>query len=420
MTVEQRRVTLMPDPEPREVLNLLISVDDHLIEPPDIFEGRLPAKFDDVAPRIVERADGVSGWTMDGHFLPNMGLNAVAGRPPEEWNDEPRGWDEMRPGCWQIDARIKDMDINGVYASVCFPSRVAGFGGVRFSELKNQELGLALVRAWNDWHIEAWAGPYPDRIIPLQVPWLLDPVLAAAEVRRNAERGFKTVTFVDTPENLNLPGVGTGHWDPFFAACEETQTVISNHIGASHGNRGNGPNPEMETSDLTKDRQLLTSAAIATASTCLTGWSCAVSWMWGGVFSRFPNLMVALSESGAGWVPALIDRLDYMTDHAGHAFSKAWPDSDLRPSEMLLRNFAFCAFDDRTAISERNRIGVENIYMEVDYPHGDGTWPDSQAWIAKLLDGIPQDEIDKMTHLNAAKLFRHPLPPGYGEKSSQQ
>jgi predicted TIM-barrel fold metal-dependent hydrolase len=415
MTVqERRRVTLLPDPQPREVLNLLISVDDHLIEPPNVFEGRIPAQLADKAPRIIER-DGLSGWLMEGAFLPNLGLNAVAGRPPEEWSDEPRGWDEMRPGCWQIDARIKDMDINGVYASVCFPSRVAGFGGVRFSELEDRELGLACVRAWNDWHFEEWASPYPDRIIPLQVPWLNDPAVAADEIRRNAERGFKTVTFVDAPENLGLPGVGTGHWEPFFAACEETETVISNHIGASHGNRGNGP--RAETDDLTQNKELLVMAAKMTASTCLTGWSCAVSWMWGGVFTRFPKLQVALSESGAGWVPALIDRLDYMTDHAGHAFAPAWPDPDLRPSEMLLRNFAFCAFDDRTAISERYRIGVDNIYLEVDYPHGDGTWPDSQAWVAKLLDGVPQAEVDKMTHLNAAKLFRHPLPADYQPKS---
>src|SRR4051812_45939304 len=99
------RVTLLPDPEPREVLNLLISVDDHLIEPPDTFDGRMPAKLAEDAPRIVEREDGVSGWLLEGQLLPKMGLNAVAGRPPEEWDDEPRGWDEMRRGCWQIDAR---------------------------------------------------------------------------------------------------------------------------------------------------------------------------------------------------------------------------------------------------------------------------------------------------------------------------
>jgi predicted TIM-barrel fold metal-dependent hydrolase len=405
---EQRSVHLLPDPEPREVLNLLISVDDHVIEPADMFVGRMPAKLADLEPRIVQRDDGVSGWLLEGELLPNLGLNAVAGRPPEEWNDEPQGFDEMRRGCWQIDARIADMDINGVYASVCFPSRVAGFGGARFSEVKDQELGLACVRAWNDWHIEEWAGPYPDRIIPLQLPWLNDPVVAAEEIRRNAERGFKTVTFVDAPMNLGYPGVHTGHWDPFFAACEETQTVISNHIGGSSGNRGSGA--LLADYNALSAQQRLAFTAVATASTCLIGWSCAVQWMWGGVFTRFPKLQVALSESGAGWVPALLDRLDYMADHAGHAFAAGWPDKELKPAEMLLRNFAFCAFDDRTAIAERHRIGVENIYLEVDYPHGDGTWPDSQLWVSKLLDGVPQHEVDKITHLNAARLFRHPLP----------
>jgi hypothetical protein len=281
--------------------------------------------------------------------------------------------------------------------------------------LHDRELGLACVRAWNDWHIEAWASPYPDRIIPLQVPWLNDPGVAAQEIRRNAARGFKTVTFVDSPENLGCPGVGTGHWDPFFAACEETETVISNHIGASHGNRGYGPRIKNE--DLTGSDELLIFSAISMASSALVGWSCAVTWMWEGVFTRFPRLKVALPESGAGWVPALLDRLDYMIDHAGRAYTRAWPDPDLRPSEVVLRNFAFCVFDDRTAIAERHRIGVENIYLEVDYPHGDGTWPDSQASANKLLDGLSNAEIASITHLNAAKLFRHPLPPGYEAKS---
>jgi hypothetical protein len=105
----------------------------------------------------------------------------------------------------------------------------------------------------------------------------------------NAVVGFKTVTFVDAPQNLDLPHVATGHWDPFFTACEETQTVISNHIGASNGHRGSSPYLEMETQDLTQTPQLRMMSAISTASTCLTGWSCTVNWMWGGVFTRFPK-----------------------------------------------------------------------------------------------------------------------------------
>jgi predicted TIM-barrel fold metal-dependent hydrolase len=223
---------LLPDPEPREATYVLISVDDHVIEPANMFEGRMPSDLAGQAPRLVDY-DGGLAWALEDLVLPNFGLNAVAGRPPEEWDDEPQGWDEMRRGCWQIDARIADMDINGVYASVCFPSRIAGFGGARFAEVKNQALGLACVRAWNDWHVEAWAGPYPDRIIPLQVPWLNDPLVAAGEIRRNAERGFRTVTFLDNPPALGLPPVWSEHWDPFFRACEETGTVLSVHICAS-------------------------------------------------------------------------------------------------------------------------------------------------------------------------------------------
>jgi predicted TIM-barrel fold metal-dependent hydrolase len=401
-----RKATLLPDPEPREVKNLVISVDDHVIEPPDMFEGRFPAKLADRAPRMVVH-EGVPGWLVEDRHLPNFGLNAVAGRPPEEWDDEPRQWDEMRKGCWDVDERIRDMDINGIYASVCFPSRVAGFGGARFSEIKDQELGLACVRAWNDWHIEEWAGKYPDRLIPLQVAWLNDAEVAAAEIRHNAERGFKVVTWLDNPTNLGRPSLLSGYWDPFLRACEETETVVSCHIGA--GGAGQVPSAAMiEMMQLPGAGKVM--GAIATASTLTSGISAVVNWLYQGACTRFPDLKITLAESGAGWVPALLDRLDYMGGHAGWAFSGAWADPDVSPSEAMLRNFWFCAFDDHAAIALRDRIGVENILLEVDYPHGDGTWPDTQAFVLNLLHGVPEDEVRKMTHENAAALFRHPLP----------
>ena len=96
---------------------------------------------------------------------------------------EPARFDEMRRGCYDIEARVADMDLDGVYATLCFPSLIAGFAGTIFAESKDPELGLACLRAWNDWHIEEWAGPHPDRIIPLQLAWLNDPEIAAADVR---------------------------------------------------------------------------------------------------------------------------------------------------------------------------------------------------------------------------------------------
>ncbi|HZU47848.1 MAG TPA: amidohydrolase, partial [Mycobacterium sp.] len=179
-------MALLPDPAPRERQHVLISVDDHVIEPPDMFDDRVPTALADRAPRIVETDDGRQVWRYEDCEYPNVGLNAVIGRPPEEWSMEPARFDEMRRGCWDIKARIADMEIAGIWASLNFPSLIAGFAGTVFWKSKDPELGLAVLRAWNDWHLEVWAGSFPERIIPLQLPWLADPQLAAEELRRNA------------------------------------------------------------------------------------------------------------------------------------------------------------------------------------------------------------------------------------------
>jgi len=124
---------------------------------------------------------------------------------------------------------------------------------------------------------------------------------------------------------------------------------------------------------------------------------------------RFPNIRFALSEGGIGWVPMLLDRFEYMTDHAGRAF-EGWPAGSATPSEVLQNNFWFCALDDPSTIGLRGRIGVEHILFESDYPHADSTWPDTQAAAKRLLQGVPDSDVRKILSENAARLFRHPLP----------
>src|SRR6201996_6437556 len=223
------RATLLPDPEPRPIRMPVISVDDHLIEPPDLFEGRLPAALAAAAPRVVEQDDGTQSWIFEGRHYPNVGLNAVVGRPRAEWSMEPARFDEMRPGCFDIEARVVDMDRAGIWASLCFPSLVSGFCGAVYSRAQDKDLGLACLRAFNDWHIDTWAAYRPERIIPLQLPWLADVGVAAEEVRANAGRGFKAISFPEFPARLGLPSIFSGEWDPLFAACEETGTVVCLH-----------------------------------------------------------------------------------------------------------------------------------------------------------------------------------------------
>ncbi len=386
---------LLPDPEPRPITVPVISVDDHLIEPPDLFEGRVPSHLVDRAPRIVEEEDGTQYWLYEDRRYPNIGLNAVVGRPKESWSMEPSRFDEMRPGCFDIDARIADMDINGIWASLCFPSLVAGFCGAVFLRSKDPELGLATLRAWNDWHHEVWAGTHPERIIPLQLPWMADPEVAAVEVLANAARGFKAVSFPEFPAQLGLASIFSGAWDPFFAACEETSTVVCLHTGASSWVPLPSPDPPFELLPT-----LFPVGAVVAAA----------EWLWSGTLLRFPRLDVAMSEGGLGWVPMLLDRVDYVLHHsASGTESTAWP-SDLLPSEVLRRNFWFCSIDDPSMVALRHRIGVDHIMVESDYPHADSTWPDTQAVLAETFAGIPDDELRKIGAGNAARLFRHPLP----------
>ena len=389
------QTTLLPDPEPRPRHYTIISVDDHLIEPADVFEGRVPAALAERAPRVVTFDDGRETWVYEDNFYPQVGLNAVAGRPKAEWSMEPARFDEMRAGCYDIEARVRDMDLDGIYASLCFPSLIAGFAGTIFAKSKDQELGLACLRAWNDWHIDEWAGPHPDRIIPLQLAWLSDPEIAAADVRRNAERGFKAVSFPENPVDLGLPSVHTDHWDPLLRACEETQTVICLHNGSSSWTAARSPGAPLE---------------LYTSLFSVNAIAAAADWLWARIPTRFPEIRVAFSEGGIGWVPMLIDRVDYVLEHSAVG-SNGWDDPNLAPTDALRRNFWFCTIDIPSTMSLRQHIGIDHICLESDYPHADSTWPDTQLRAVAGLRDFTPEEVRKVTWENASHLFRHPVPP---------
>src|SRR5438132_9561766 len=211
---------------------IFISVDDHLVEPPGLFEGRLPARFADRAPRVERTENGDDVWVFDGQTIPNIGLNAVAGRPKEEYGVNPTAFDEMRPGCYDVHERVKDMSAGGVLACMCFPS-FPSFSGRLFLACDDKELALAAVHAYNDWHVDEWCGTYPGRFIPLMIPPIWDPGEMAIEVRRMAAKGCHAVTFSENPEKLKLPSFHSEHWDPFWQACSDEGTIVCLHIGSS-------------------------------------------------------------------------------------------------------------------------------------------------------------------------------------------
>jgi len=396
-TVGGRRtgtVTFLAEPERRPRRYTFISVDDHIVEPPDMFVGRVPAKFAERAPRVIESSDGTQLWAFEGKTYPNIGFNAVVGRPVIEASFEPTRFDEMRRGSWDVHARVRDMDLDGVYASLNFPSALLGFSGQRLQrETTDPELALAVVRATNDWHSEEWAGAYPDRFIPCQVPYYLDPKIGADEIRRNASRGFKAVSFAEAPEKLGLPSLHTGHWDEMLAACAETGTAVCLHIGSASSLPATAP-------DAPPDTIGVLAFAFAMFS--------AVDWLYSLAPVRFPELKIVMSEGGLAWVPGLIDRLDHVLKY--HELYGTWKGIDLTPAEVFKRNFYHCALDDPSTMRLRDRVGVDHILMEADYPHLDSSWPNTQEVVARQVSDLTADEVRMVTWENAATLFRHPVP----------
>ena len=367
---------------------ILVSVDDHVVEPPGMFDNHLPAKWKDMAPKSVKRPDGTDVWVYEGSEIPNIGLNAVAGRPPEEFNVDPTRYEDIRAGCYDINERVKDMDRNGVLGSMCFPSFVQ-FCGQLFSRSKNLDVGLTMLKAYNDWHIDEWCGTHPGRFIPLSIPPIWDPQLMADEVRRVAKKGCHAVTFSEDPSALGWPTIFGDHWDPFFAACEDEGTVICLHIGSSSTMLGLKDGAPFD---------------VLITMTPLNSMSAATDLLWSNVLRKFPNLQFALSEGSIGWLPYWLERIDYV--YQQHRFWTHQAFGDQLPSQVARDHFTFCFISDKAGVDQRHAIGIDNITWECDYPHSDSSWPHSPESVIKQFDGVPDDEINKMTHENAMRIFR--------------
>jgi predicted TIM-barrel fold metal-dependent hydrolase len=370
---------------------IMISIDDHIIEPPDMFDRHTPAAFKDLVPKIINEG-GIDRWDYQGQTTGSVGLNAVASWPHEEWGFDPVGFAEMRPGTYDLELRVKDMDANGTLASMCFPT-MAGFNGMSLARSTvDQDLTKVVVSAYNDWHIDELAGDHPGRFIPLAITPVFDSQAMADEIRRVAAKGCHAVSLPETPYGVGLPSFDTAeYWDPVFTACVDNDVVICLHIGGSFGLL------QRPATAIIDNLIILAAQLSAVVATDL---------MLGGTFLRFPDLKIALSEGGIGWVPFFLDRMDR------HMWNHRWTGvkisaKGLTPTELWRNNFLGCFITDPAALNIRHRMGIETIAWECDYPHSDSTWPSSPEYLMKeLVEANCSDEdINKMTWENAARFF---------------
>lgn len=384
-------------------LDWLISVDDHILEPPDLWLNRVPRADRDRAPHMEFDDNGVDCWVYDGKRFPSSGLSAVAGKEKEEFSPKPLSYSEMRPGCYDPVARVADMDRAGILASLCFPT-ITRFCGQLFMEAGDREFGLVCLKAYNDWVIEEWCGAAPGRYIPLVLIPLWDPQLAVKELERCAAKGATTFAFSENPAPLGLPTIHdpNGYWDPVMAAANDLDMVVSMHVGSSS-----------TVPQISKDAPFL--ANLAWGATRTSG--AMLSWLFSGMFQRFPNLKIALSEGEIGWMPYFLERAEQVLDKQRHWVKRGmnWGDHagsqgvdlDTLDIRQTFRDHIFgCFIEDTHGIASIAEIGENNIMCETDYPHSDSTWPHCIDAVKKQIDHLPETTQYKILRGNAERLYR--------------
>ena len=368
---------------------IIVSIDDHLIEPPDMFDAHVPAAYADQAPKLIRDEQGLEKWVFQGTTMGIMGLNSVVSWPKEQWGMDPSTLSEMRPGSYDIHERVRDMNRNGVLASMCFPT-FPGFAGRTFCEAAqtgDADLSLIMLKAYNDWHIDEWCAAYPGRFMPLALPPVWDPQILADEVRRIAAKGCRAISMPELPHLMDLPSYQSDYWDPFFTAVCDEGVIMCLHIGQGFSALSMAP-------DMSADHFMVLATQVSVLSV--------QDLMWGPALRKYPELRVAWSEGGIGWIPFLLDRCDR------HYQNQKWTRQDFGdklPSDVFREHALACFISDPMSLKLAHEIGIDILAFESDYPHSDGIWPNAPEELLKECQGanLSDGDIMKIAWENAAR-----------------
>jgi predicted TIM-barrel fold metal-dependent hydrolase len=397
----------------------IVSVDDHVVEPPHVWQTWLPEKWRERGPKVerkkwgpfvhkagakyenTEDPDGLWGdaWYLDGKLIyvhkrfVAIPLEATPGGDVSKFDPSVMEmtavtYDEMRPGCYDRDARIKDFELNWTDGSLPFPT-FPRFCGQTFYETPDRDLGLACVKAYNDWMVEEWCEPSGGLNIPLCLMPLWDAELAAAEIQRNADRGVRAFCFSELPHHLKLPTIHSGGWDPVLQVCNDTGVTLCMHIGSSSTNPAASPDAPGGVGGTLAFNNSMASLA---------------DWLFSGKLIEFPKLKLAYSEGQIGWIPYALERADTVWEK-----HDAWQHSKERipnpPSSYYYGRIFGCFTADHHGLHSLAETGEDNICFETDYPHTDTTWPNSKEYIEKMLADFDDDVAYKVLRGNAIRML---------------
>ena len=352
---------------------ILVSVDDHICEPADMFDAHVP---DEVprpgAARRRRRRTARSSGTTATSAGRNLGLNAVAGKPPEMFNVNPMRYEDMRPGCYDVHERVRDMSAGGQLAGLNFPNWT-GFSGQVLNQGPDRDVNLVMIQAYNDWHVDEWCGAYPERFIPCGILPLFDVDEAAeggAPPRGQGLPRGHVLREPGRPRHAEHPHRRLG------SAVRGVQRRPAPCCAATSARRRRARRPSPDAPPPVP-MNLSSVMTIYTLGDLL----------WADFWHRFPDLRFSLTEGDIGWIPYFL--------LAGRAHARPAQRVDAprarrracRPTELFHERILCCFINDRVGVKLLDEFNVDNVCWESDYPHSDSSWPDAPEKLAALFAG---------------------------------
>ena len=367
----------------------IISSDNHVIEPTDLWTNRIDPKFKGREPHVVRLEDGDERWFCDGI----MGSGAAAAGSQAGWRfEEPENlsikgtFGEVRPGGYIPEEHVKDLDIDGVDVSILYPTE----GLSLFSSVTDSELLSATFRAYNDWLAE-FCATFPDRLKGIAMVNVDDVQDGLSELERGAKMGLAgAMITIYPPEDK---AYDSPIYEPFWAAAQDLDIPLSLHITS------NRPGPGQQYMDFN---------AVKPSFICNTDHWVRISladMIYSGVFERYPKLMVGSIEQELSWAPHFLDRLDFNYTQRPQGDTSYRFKGDALPSDFFHSNVFLGFQEDALGIRDRHIIGVDQLQWGSDYPHSESTFPRSKEIIEEILVGCTEEEKAKIVGGNAARIY---------------
>ncbi|MGE0821870.1 MAG: amidohydrolase family protein [Candidatus Binatia bacterium] len=373
----------------------IIDVDTHVTETPDLWTSRVPERMRDSVPRLGTDAKGRQWWFLGERRIANPGLTATAGvGDMTKW---PTSYEEMHPAAFDAKERLKYMDELGIWAMIMYPN-VGGFGNQQFLKLQDPELKLTCVQAYNDWQTE-WASADSRRLLPITSTPFWDVDASVKEIRRCAAMGHKGILFTGEPQSLGQPLLGDPHWNPLWEVACELDLPISFHIGS--GNMEDG----LQREKMAAYGRLATFTELS-VNVFLRNGVQLNDLIMSGVLARYPKIKFVSVESGIGWIPFVLEALDYQ--FKDNRVPEERPEFDMLPSEYFARNVYACYWFEQTAPRRLiDKVGVDNILFETDFPHPTSIYGDEvNKRIQGGLSDCEESVRRKILWDNAQKLYK--------------